>query len=138
MIAPSAGRLARTADPWELCVMYSVERPALVAVKCDEPEISRYGNGTARRGMKSRLLWPALRTAALFVVAEMPVSQFSVTCKQRSRRIAQAVRIRDAEIALIDAHIRRCLPVVRLSEAPQLGELLTHVRIEASEAGSGT
>jgi hypothetical protein len=48
------------------------------------------------------------------------------------------VRIRDAEIALIDAHIRRCLPPVPLSEAPQLGELLTHVRVEASNAGSAT
>ena len=54
---------------------------------------------------------------------------FEVVCKGCGRTLVTVDRLRDPEIAALEAHIRACGQSESFGETPMLGELLGHVRV---------
>jgi hypothetical protein len=62
-------------------------------------------------------------------VAETPTRLFDVACKTCGRSVVKVERLRDPEIAIIEAHLRTCLASEPLRNAPMLGEILACVHV---------
>lgn len=62
-------------------------------------------------------------------VAETPTRLFDVACKTCGRSVVRVERLRDPEIAILEAHLRACLASEPLRHAPMLGEILARVRV---------
>lgn len=122
--------------------MWPVGQPVLTASRAlaEGRAPSWYGRD-GEQGTALRFCFCAERDgegAGLNGAAEPPAQRYTVSCDHCGRRIAQAVRIRDPEIATIEEHVRRCSGAEALSDKPQLGTVLAHVRVNVDASGSGS
>lgn len=65
-------------------------------------------------------------------VAEAPVREFVVTCKNCGRDVMTVERLRDPEVDRLQAHLRACVRPDPLGKAPMLGEVLIYVSVAKS------
>lgn len=62
-------------------------------------------------------------------VAETPTRLFDVACKTCGRSVVRVERLRNPEIAILEAHLRVCLASEPLGDAPMLGEVMRRLRV---------
>ena len=66
---------------------------------------------------------------------DAPVRLFTVTCKDCERSLMTVDRIRDPEIASLQAHARICCRPTPLGDIRILGDLLRHFQVAIAEQG---